>query len=129
LKSAAAAAAGRKFGLTVGSAFTVLALIGRWRGHHTSFAVLGTLGVLLLVAALVVPTALGPVERVWMAAAHAISRVTTPIFMGVVYFIILTPVGFIRRAVGGNALAHRSGKDGFWSDRSRQPRSSLDRQF
>ena len=38
------AAAGRKFGLTVGIAFVVLAGIGRWRGHPTTFMVLGSLG-------------------------------------------------------------------------------------
>ena len=38
-------------------------------------------------AALVVPTHLGPVQRAWMGLAHAISKVTTPIFMGVVFFV------------------------------------------
>jgi Saxitoxin biosynthesis operon protein SxtJ len=123
------ATAGRKFGLTVGGAFTLLALIGRWRGHPTTFAVLGVLGILLVAAGLAIPTMLGPVERGWMKLAGAISKVTTPIFMGIVYFVILTPIGLLRRAFGGNALVHRSGPHGFWVDRNQTPRSSLDRQF
>src|SRR5258707_6130820 len=36
----------------------------------------------LVIAALLVPTWLGPIERAWMGLAHLISKVTTPIFMG-----------------------------------------------
>ena len=124
------AAAGRKFGLTVGGAFVVLALIGRWRGHPVTFMVLGSLGIALILAGLVVPTLLGPIERGWMQFALLISKVTTPIFMGVVYFVVLTPIGFIRRMLGSNALTHEANaKDGYWADRRAKPRSTLTRQF
>ena len=95
------AAEGRKFGLTVGLAFVALGGVALWRGRHLTSTVLLTLGGLLVGAALVVPTMLGPVERAWMALAHMISRVTTPIFMAVVYFIVITPVGYVRRLAGG----------------------------
>ena len=123
------AAAGRKFGATVGAAFVALALIARWRGHPTSFAVFGALGVALIAAGLAMPHALGPVERTWLAAAKVISRITTPIFMGVLYFLVVSPIAVIRRAFGGNALVHRAGPHGFWVDRRDLPRSSMDRQF
>lgn len=123
------ASSGRKFGLTVGAAFVVLSIIGRWRGHPTTFLVLGTLGVVLIVAGLVIPTMLGPVERSWMKLAGVISKFTTPIFMGIVYFLILTPTGVLRRTFGRSALVHKSGATGFWLDRSQTPRGSLDRQF
>jgi hypothetical protein len=124
------AAAGRKFGSTVGTAFVVLALIGRWRGHPITFAVLGTVGVLLLAAGFIVPTALRTVERAWMGAAKMISKVTTPVFMGVLYFVVLSPIALLRRILAGNALVHRIGQQGgYWLDRSQTPRSALDRQF
>jgi hypothetical protein len=123
------AAAGRKFGLTVGIAFLVLAGIGRWRGHPTTFAVLGSLGLLLIVAGLVIPTALRRVEGAWMGLARIISRFTTPIFMGIVYFVLLTPIGVLRRAFGANALVHRPGATGLWLDRRPSPRGALERQF
>jgi len=122
-------AAGRKFGLTVGAAFGVLAAIGWWRGHSITPMVLGTVATLLVVAGLVLPSSLGVVERTWMRLAHALSRFTTPIFMGVVYFVVVTPVGFVRRALGGNALVHRVGPHGLWFDRTTSPPSALDRLF
>ena len=122
------AAAGRKFGFTVGIAFLVLAAIAAWRGHPITLRVLGSLGGLLVLGGLIAPTALGPVEKTWMKFALLLSKVTTPIFMGVVYFVILTPIGFLRRAFAGSALVHKQGDLGFWADRSGS-RSALDRQF
>ena len=129
LSSTYTEASGRKFGLTVGAAFVVLALIARWRGHAVSFLTLGVIGMLLLLAGLVIPTALGPVERAWMGLAKAISRITTPLFMSVLYFLVLTPIAVIRRAIGGNPLVHRAGPLGFWSDRRELTRGSMDHQF
>jgi hypothetical protein len=123
------AAAGRKFGVTVGVAFLVLSGILLWRGHPTSSTVFGTLGGLLALGGLLVPRSLGPVDRAWMRLAHLISRVTTPIFMGVIYFLVLTPAGLLRRAIGGNALVHKTGAHGVWFNRTDSPRSSLDRLF
>jgi hypothetical protein len=129
LKGPYTAAAGRKFGLTVGIAFLVLAGIAFWRGHPTTLRVLGTLGGVLVVAGLIVPTMLGPVEKAWMKFALLLSKITTPIFMGIVYFVVLTPIGLIRRTFGKSALVHPQADLGFWADRSASPPSALDRQF
>jgi hypothetical protein len=88
------AAAGRKFGFTVGFAFLGIGLLLYWRGKTTKAAVVLSLATLLIAAALVAPTQLGPVERAWMALARAMSKVTTPIFMGIVYFLVIAPIGF-----------------------------------
>jgi hypothetical protein len=128
LKGPYTAAAGRKFGFTVGGAFLVLAAIAFWRGHPTTLRVLGSLGGLLLVGALIAPKALGPVEKAWMKFALLLSKITTPIFMGVIYFVVLTPIGFLRRTFAGSALVHKPADLGFWADRGGS-RSSLDRQF
>ena len=94
------AAAGRKFGLTVGIAFLAIGALLVWRAKPLRADVAFALGALLVLAGLTVPTQLGPVERAWMRLAHLISKVTTPIFMGVVYFLVITPLGLLRRAFG-----------------------------
>ena len=124
------AAQGRRFGLTVGGAFAVLSAITWWRGHVWTMYAFGSLGGLLILAGLVVPTYLGPVERAWMGFAHAISRVTTPIVMSVIYFLVLTPVGLIRRMTAGNSLVHQEAASGFWRQRAAgSRRSNMERQF
>ena len=123
------AAAGRKFGLTVGIAFGVFSGIAWWREHPRVFVVLASLGAVLVLTALIVPKQLRVVDDAWMKLALLISKVTTPVFMGVIYFVVLTPVGAARRAFGKNALVHRVGPSGLWADRSTSPPSSLDRLF
>lgn len=107
-------AEGRRFGLTVGIAFGVLAALAYWRGRPTVSLVLGGIAALLLLGGVLVPARLGPVEHGWMAFARALSRVTTPIFMGIVYFVVLTPTGVVRRAFGRNSLVRNSGAPSFW---------------
>jgi Saxitoxin biosynthesis operon protein SxtJ len=92
---------------------------------------LGGLGGLLIIAGLLVPTALGPVNRAWMGLAHLLSKVTTPIFMGLVYFVVLTPISLVMRLAGKNPLVHPTQDGGFWFERGpEKPEASrMERQF
>jgi hypothetical protein len=124
------AAQGRRFGLTVGAAFLVFTAIALWRGHPTTTLVLGTLGGGLVLAGLAIPTHLGPVERAWMKLAHLISKVTTPIVMGVMYLLVLTPVGIVRRRLLGNPMVHEEHEASYWKSRPKGKRAgTLTRQF
>lgn len=121
-------AEGRKFAFTVGLAFLALAALLRWRGVGTTALVLGGIGALLLAAGLLVPARLGPVQRAWMGMALAISRVTTPIVMGVLYFGVLTPAGTIARMLGHRPLVRKG--TSAWVERPPETRKSdLVRQF
>ena len=124
-------AEGRRFGLTVGVAFAVLGGVAWWRGHPRLAAVLSGLGGVLILAGLVVPHLMGPVQRAWMGLAHAISRVTTPVFMGLVYFVVFAPVGLLMRALGRNPLGAPAGSDGsYWVTRSAAGEGGgMERQF
>ena len=127
------AARGRRFALTLFIAFAILTLIAVWRERETVVLVFGALAAAIAISGLAAPASLGPVERAWMSFAHALSRITTPIFMGIVYFVILTPVGLMRRAAGRNALV-REAKDGsYWIKRvpseSEKIRRRMERQF
>ena len=86
-------AEGRKFALTVGAAFVALAGFTWWRGHQKVATVAGALGAAFIVAGLLAPGQLGLVYRGWMAFGLALSKITTPIFMGVVYFLVISPIG------------------------------------
>lgn len=123
------AASGRRFGLTVGGAFAVLAAISWWRGHAWPPAALGALGGALLLAAIAVPRHLLPVERAWMAGARAISRVTTPLLVGIVFYGVVTPIGLVMRAFGRNTMRHPLVNDSYWIERDGAQRSSMTEKF
>ena len=120
-------AEGRRFALTVGMAFSVLGSLAWWRGRHTVAMVLVGVGASLIVAGLVVPGKLGPVYRAWMSFAEAISKVTTPIFLGIVYFFPITVTGLIMRLIGRNPMRRKDIEGSYWvtSDQS----NDLHRQF
>jgi len=125
------AAEGRKFGLTVGAALLVFAGLSHWRGHTLAPQVLATLGGTLALLGVVIPARLGPLFSAWMKLAHAMSRVTTPLFMGIVYFVVLTPIGLLVRLLGRNPLAPPRNSGSGWVEHD--PRSdapdSMRRQF
>jgi hypothetical protein len=124
------AAQGRKFGLTVGLAFLAIAALLFWRGGTTKAAVVGSIGGALVLAGLVAPTTLGPVERAWMGLAALISKVTTPIFMGIVYFLLVTPTGYLRGLKGGSPIKRGRGASS-WIPRSQDAATpkKMERQF
>jgi len=124
-------AEGRKFGLTVGGAFLVISAVVWWRDHLMARNVFVAVGGALFLAGILVPTHLGPVFRAWMGFAHAISKVTTPIFMGVVYFLVIFPTGVVVRLFGRKPLRHAKGAEGYWQVRAaREDRhSDMTRQF
>ncbi len=123
------ASEGRRFALPVGVALAALGALVLWRGQERVAWLLLLAGSLLFVAGLVVPTRLGPVERLWMGMAHAISRVTTPVFMSIVYFLVLTPVGFLRRTFARNPLRRDPAEPSWWVPHQSRDADSLNRQF
>jgi hypothetical protein len=118
----------RRFGLSLGAAFLALAGLLWWREHLAAATFAGVLGTGLALAGLVIPGRIGAVYRAWMGFALALSRVTTPVFMAVLYFVVLTPIGVLRRLFGGNPLTARHRPATVWVPRA-QPRGDLERRF
>jgi hypothetical protein len=114
----------RRFGLTVGSVFLVLAGVSYWRGHGTVPLVLGSLGVLLVVPGLVAPAILVPVERVWMRGAMLLGEVNARIILTVLFYLVIAPLGFVLRRF--RDPLDRSLHDGRTSDWTPRPPTVLD---
>jgi Na+/proline symporter len=124
------AAEGRRFGLTLGAAFALLGGLLWWRGHAVGALASIVVATVVAAAGLIIPARLEPVERAWMKLAHALSWVTTPLFMGVVYFLVITPIGIVRRSLGRSALHRSRAAPSYWVARDiTARRSDLERQF
>lgn len=122
-------AKGRRFALAVGAVFVVLGAALWWRRRLVAAAAVAAVGTALIVAGLVIPGRLGPVYRAWMGLAAALSRFTTPVFMAIVYFAVLTPAGLLLRRLGKNPLAARRAGASVWMGRDGGAKSSMERQF
>jgi hypothetical protein len=88
----------REFGLVTGAIVAVLfGLFLPWLLEHRlplwPWVVLAVLGVWALVA----PMTLRGVYRVWMRFGLLLSKVTTPLIMGTIFFVVIAPVGFLMK--------------------------------
>ena len=120
---------GRRFAFPVGTAFLLLGAVLWWR-DRTGFAwTAASIAAALLVAGLALPGRLGGVYRAWMRMALLISKVTTPIFMGIVYFLVFTLAGRIMRLFGKRPIVHRAEGGSFWQPPMRNETKDLRRQF
>jgi hypothetical protein len=99
----------REFGLIVGSMFVLLSSWWIYRGAFPYiYTVALPLGALLILFGLVFPQALVLPNRAWMALAEILSFVSTRIILAFIYFLVLTPIGLIKRLLGWDPLHRRA---------------------
>jgi Saxitoxin biosynthesis operon protein SxtJ len=120
----------RRFGGILAAAFGVIGAVQAWRGVEWLAMLLGGIAALFALSALLVPQALVPVHTWWMRLGHALSRITTPIFLTIVFVLVLTPIGLVMRLFGHHPLRHRLREDSYWILRpSNERRGDIERQF
>jgi len=121
----------RSFGLTVGGIF---ALIGFWplflRGEDVRWWAVVLAG-LLMVPALVFPRSLSWIYKWWMALGHIMGWINTRIILGVVFYLVVTPIGRIRRLLGKDPMGReiRTDLNSYRIIRTPRPASHLRRQY
>ncbi len=117
----------REFGLIVGGVVMLLSAWWLYRGKFHSVApiTLPLSGVLVLLG-LVFPRVLVYPNKAWMTLAEGLSFVSTRIILAFVFFVIMTPIGFVKRLSGWDPLHRRAAaSDSYWkpySERQRDPR-------
>lgn len=117
--------ADRKFGLVVGGGLALLGAALAIGGSRLAGPVLGGAGALLFALGAAVPGLLGPFHRGWMAVSRLLGRVNTAVFLGLVFFLVLTPLGLAFRLAGRDELARRHRSRTGWvpcPERNRDPR-------
>ncbi len=122
----------RKFGLLVGSVFVVLSGIGMYRGWSTGGTVILLLaGVLLLACGLFLPESLKQVYRTWMAVAFAIGWLVSRLILIILFYFVLTPVGFLARFFEKEFLDtnFRKKKESYWIAKSTDKKINYEKLF
>ena len=117
----------REFGLIVGGMLLLLSGCWIYRGKfHAVTQVTLPLGAILVLLGIVIPRALVYPNKAWMALAEVLSYISTRIILAFVYFVVITPIGFIKRLSGWDPLNRRAASsESYWRDysaRQRNPR-------
>lgn len=117
----------QEFGLVVGGVLMLLATWWFYRHKHTGIAqVAVTIGITLAVLGVAAPRVLVYPRRAWMFLAEALSYVMTRAVLAIVFFGIITPIGWFKRILGWDPLRRRAGSSSsYWrpySERQHDPR-------
>ena len=96
----------RSFGIVFAVVFV---LIGSWPlfdgGPFRLWALAGA-GI-FLAAGLFFPTPLRPLNRLWFIFGMALHKVMSPLVMGLLFYLTVTPIALIMRIVGKDPLTRR----------------------
>ena len=101
----------REFGLIVGGILMLLSGWWLYRGKFidVAYILLATASLLMLLG-LLLPRALVYPNKGWMLFAEGLAYVTTRIILGVVFFLVITPIGVIKRLMGWDPLSRRGAR-------------------
>jgi Saxitoxin biosynthesis operon protein SxtJ len=83
-------------------------LLGSW-GKFPKFL---PVSVALLLIDMIWPNAFRPLATLWFGLSHLLSSVVSRVILTVVYFLVVTPIGLIRRLTGADSLKLKQWKQG-----------------
>lgn len=118
----------RKFGIVVGLVFLIIALWPLLKGGTYRLWALVP-GLVLFVPGLFSPLLLRQPYKLWMVLAHILGWINTRIILGVVFFIVMTPIALVLKLLGKDFLHRRiEGQKASYRE-TPGPESSLEQQF
>src|SRR5262244_2662150 len=114
----------RSFGLIVGGIFALIGLWPLvWRGQPLRLWSL-ILGGLLMALALAWPRSLTQIYRLWMTAGEVLGWINTRIILGVLFYLLFTPLGLLMRLRGKDPMRRTLTPEAESYRVMRQPRPS-----
>lgn len=110
----------RVFGLVMTGFFALVALSPLLRGGSVRVWALLLSG-MFLAAALIYPRSLTLLNKWWMRFGLLLSKIVSPIAMGIVFFGVMTPFGLVMRWLGKSSIPMHFDRDAktYWI--TRQP--------
>jgi hypothetical protein len=122
----------REFGFVVGGVLCALGILFYWRGRENFLYFLAP-GIALVVTGAIIPSILKPVQKAWMTLAILMGWVMTRVFLSVLFYLAITPVGLILRLMGKDLLDEKPDpkQQSYWKIRSQASRvpSDYEKQF
>lgn len=112
----------RKFGLVFTCVFAALA----GYAYHAAWSMAWVAGFLVtcivfLVLSLVASRVLHPLNKLWLGFGNLLGHIVSPITLGVIFFLLLTPVALVQRMKGRDALKMKKNNKtaSWWVSRER----------
>ena len=111
----------KSFGVTFCVVFAIFALISVFRGGDW-WPYLSGIATVFGAAGLIAPNILRPLNKLWFKFGLLLHKVMTPLIMGILFYLLITPVGLLMRLSGKDPMQMKdSDKDTYWIDREPIP--------
>jgi len=122
----------KKFGITMGIILTIIGFFLLWKKNNNYDYIL-YLAAAFFITGLILPSILRPIYKAWMALAVVTNFIMTKIIMAVIFYLILTPTGFIASLTGKKFLDMKIDKNAksYWitREKTQKVKSDYERQF
>ena len=118
----------RSFGILF---FIVFLIIGLWplKNNNDPNYIILVLSSIFLILGIINSKLLTPLNKAWVKFGEILGMIIAPIIMGLVYFIILTPISLLVRLSGKDLLKLKKNKSSsYWIEREKNI-GNMDKQF
>ena len=122
----------KKFGLFLSFVFLCFAIYLYINEYFITALIVLLLLLTLLLISIISPKILEPINKLWMIIGLLLGKIFNPIILGIIFFMILTPMSIIMRLSGRDALMIKNkNRASFWKKRdiNEFSSSSFENQF
>ncbi|NND99622.1 MAG: hypothetical protein HKN47_20080 [Pirellulaceae bacterium] len=115
----------RYFGASLAALLWVFAAVAYWKWNSANIATALTVSGLLLIGVYyLIPNTQRGIYNAFRKITHPIQVVMTIIILGIVYYLVLTPIGLLLRLGGYGLKRQNDGQTSHWSKRDRPNQAS-----
>tara|TARA_X000001036_G_C20022593_1_gene539299 strand:+ start:98 stop:481 length:384 start_codon:yes stop_codon:yes gene_type:complete len=87
------------------------------------------IAIIFLVLGLINSKVLTPLNKLWFKFGLLLGRIVSPVIMGIIFFLVVTPTGIIMRMIGKDLLSLKFNKGkSYWIEKT-GPKSKMKNQF
>jgi hypothetical protein len=100
----------RSFGFVFAAFFAIVGLLPLITGDRVRLWAL-MIGGAFLLSGLLFPSILAPLNRIWTKLGLLLHKLVSPIVLGIMFFLVITPTGLLMRLLGKDPLRLRFSRD------------------
>ena len=84
---------------------------------------------IFLILGLINSNILTPLNKIWFKFGIFLGKMISPVIMGIIFFLVVTPIGFIMRLMGKDVLSLKfNNNKSYWIEKT-DPKSKMKNQF
>ncbi len=118
----------RSFGIVFSLVFLLIALYPLINNKDIRLWSL-VISLIFLALGLIKSKILSPLNKIWFKFGIILGLVVSPVIMGIIFFLVVTPIGFIMRLLGKDILNLNYQNDKSYWIQKNGPKSNMNNQF